>query len=49
MEVLTKTATPVPHIENADEVMLVGTGPPLEDAPRVPFKAMVGWIAPSSR
>jgi len=36
--------TPVPRIENADEVMFVGSGRPLEDAARVAFKAMVGWV-----
>jgi acetamidase/formamidase len=36
--------TPVPKIENADEVMFVGSGRPLEDAARVAFKAMVGWV-----
>ena len=36
--------TPVPRIENADEVMFVGWGRPLEDAARVAFKAMVGWV-----
>ena len=44
VELLTKTATPVPCIENADEVMFVGSGRPLEDAARVAFKAMVGWV-----
>ena len=44
VELLTKTATPVPRIENADEVMFVGSGRPLEDAARVAFKAMVGWV-----
>jgi acetamidase/formamidase len=34
----------VPRIENADEVMFVGSGRPLEDAARVAFKAMVGWV-----
>ncbi len=34
----------IPRIENADEVMFVGTGRPLEDAARVAFKAMVGWV-----
>jgi aspartyl-tRNA(Asn)/glutamyl-tRNA(Gln) amidotransferase subunit A len=38
-----KTATPVPRIENADEVMFVGYGRPLEDAARVAYKAMIGW------
>ena len=37
-------ATPVPRIENADEVMFVGAGRPLEDAARIAFKAMVGWV-----
>jgi amidase len=37
-------ATPVPRIENGDEVMSVGSGRPLEDAARVAFKAMVGWV-----
>jgi len=36
--------TPVSRIENGDEVMLVGSGRPLEDAARVAFKAMVGWV-----
>lgn len=37
-------ATPVPRIENADEIMFVGSGRPLEDAARMAFKAMVGWV-----
>jgi len=44
VELITKTSTPVPRIENADEVMFVGSGRPLEDAARVAFKAMVGWV-----
>ena len=40
--------TPVPRIENADEVMFVGSGRPLEDAARVAFKAMVGWVRTAS-
>lgn len=44
VEVLKKRATPVPRIENADEIMFVGSGRPLEDAARVAFKAMVGWV-----
>jgi len=39
---------PVPRIENADEVMFVGSGRPLEDAARVAFKAMVGWVREAS-
>jgi acetamidase/formamidase len=43
VELIKKTATPVPRIENADEVMFVGSGRPLEDAARVAYKAMIGW------
>ena len=44
VELVKHRATPVPRIENADEVMFVGSGRPLEDAARVAFKAMVGWV-----
>jgi acetamidase/formamidase len=44
VELIKRTATPVPRIENAREVMFVGTGRPLEDAARVAFKAMVAWV-----
>ena len=44
VELLKRQATPVPRIENADEVMFVGSGRPLEDAARVAFKAMVRWV-----
>ena len=44
VELIKKQATPIPRIENADEVMFVGSGRPLEDAARVAFKAMVGWV-----
>ncbi|MGH7618227.1 MAG: acetamidase/formamidase family protein [Gemmatimonadaceae bacterium] len=44
VELLKKHATPVPRIENADEIMFVGSGRPLEDAARVAFKAMVEWV-----
>lgn len=37
-------ATPVPRIENMDEIMFVGSGRPLEDAARVAFKSMVQWV-----
>ncbi|HEU4995406.1 MAG TPA: acetamidase/formamidase family protein [Gemmatimonadaceae bacterium] len=49
VELLKRTATPVPRIENADEVMFVGSGRPLEDAARVAFKAMVGWVREHTR
>ena len=38
----------IPRIENADEVMFVGTGRPLEDAARIAFKAMVEWVSETS-
>ncbi len=44
VELIKKKFAPVPRIENADEVMFVGSGRPLEDAARVAFKAMIGWI-----
>lgn len=44
VEILKKRPTPIPRIENADEIMFVGSGRPLEDAARVAFKAMVGWV-----
>ena len=44
VELQKKRATPIPRIENADEVMFVGSGRPLEDAARVAFKAMIGWV-----
>jgi acetamidase/formamidase len=44
VELLKKTATPVPRIENADEVMFVASSRPLDDAARIAFKAMVGWV-----
>jgi acetamidase/formamidase len=43
VELIKHKPTPVPRIENADEVMFVGSGRPLEDAARVAYKAMIGW------
>jgi len=48
VELIPKTATPVPRIENRSEVMFVGSGRPLEDAARVAFKAMLGWVREKS-
>jgi acetamidase/formamidase len=48
VELQKRVATPVPRIENADEIMFVGSGRPLEDAARVAFKAMVGWVRETS-
>lgn len=44
VELQKKVATPIPRIENMDEVMFVGSGRPLEDAARVAFKAMIQWV-----
>jgi uncharacterized repeat protein (TIGR04076 family) len=44
VDLIKKKSTPVPRIENGDEVMFVGSGRPLEDAARVAFKAMVGYV-----
>lgn len=44
VELIKKQSTPVPRIENADEVMFVASARPLEDAARIAFKAMVGWV-----
>lgn len=44
VELIKKKPTPVPRIENAGDVMFVGSGRPLEDAARVAFKAMVRWV-----
>ena len=44
IDLIKKKSTPVPRIENADEVMFVSSGRPLEDAARVAFKAMLGWV-----
>jgi acetamidase/formamidase len=41
--------TNVPRIENADEVMFVGAGRPLEDAARVAYKAMVSWVRDATK
>ncbi len=48
VELIKKKATPIPRIENADEIMFVGSGRPLEDAARVAFKAMIAWVREKS-
>ncbi|HEY2849420.1 MAG TPA: acetamidase/formamidase family protein [Gemmatimonadaceae bacterium] len=48
VELIKKRATPIPRLENADEIMFVGSGRPLEDAARVAFKAMIGWVREKS-
>jgi acetamidase/formamidase len=44
VELIKKKFTPVPRIENSNEVMFVGSGRPLEDTARMAFKAMVHWV-----
>jgi len=48
VELIRKSATPIPRIENADEIIFVGSGRPLEDAARVAFKAMIEWVRAKS-
>jgi acetamidase/formamidase len=48
VELIKRQATPVPRIENSNEIMFVGSGRPLEDAARVAFKAMVHWVRDKS-
>jgi acetamidase/formamidase len=48
VELIKQKPTPIPRIENADEIMFVGSGRPLEDAARVAFKAMIGWVRETS-
>ena len=48
IELVKKKYAPIPRIENADEIMFVGSGRPLEDAARVAFKAMIGWVREAS-
>ncbi|MCA1609904.1 MAG: hypothetical protein LC780_03295 [Acidobacteria bacterium] len=44
VDLLKGRETPWPRIENADWIMSVGAGRPLEDAARVAFKDMVAWV-----
>jgi acetamidase/formamidase len=48
VELIKGVSTPIPRIENEREVMFVGSGRPLEDAARVAFKAMIGWVRAAS-
>ncbi len=48
VDLIKAVKTPIPRIENPREVMFVGSGRPLEDAARVAFKAMIGWVRQSS-
>ncbi len=49
VELIKHVATPIPRIENATDVMFVGSGRPLEDAARVAFKSMIGWARAHSK
>ena len=44
VELVKQRETPWPRIENAEWMMSVGAGRPLEDAARVAFKDMVSWV-----
>ena len=48
VDLIKRRYTSVPRIENDADVMFVGSGRPLEDAARVAFKAMVGWVREQS-
>ncbi len=48
VDLLKKHATAWPRIENAEWMMSVGAGRPLEDAARVAFKDMVSWVREKS-
>ncbi len=44
VDLIKKRETPWPRIENALWMMSLGAGRPLEDAARIAFKDMVGWV-----
>lgn len=44
VDLIKRRDTPWPRIENAEWMMSVGAGRPLEDAARVAFKDMVQWV-----
>jgi acetamidase/formamidase len=44
VELIKRRDTPWPRIENAEWLMSVGAGRPLEDAARIAFKDMVQWV-----
>ena len=48
VDLIKGVSTPIPRIENEREVMFVGSGRPLEDAARVAYKAMIGWVRNAS-
>jgi acetamidase/formamidase len=44
VDLIKKRETPWPRIENAEWMMSLGAGRPLEDAARIAFKDMVRWV-----
>jgi acetamidase/formamidase len=44
VELIKRRETPWPRIENAEWLMSVGAGRPLEDAARIAYKDMVQWV-----
>jgi acetamidase/formamidase len=44
VDLVKKRETPWPRIENAEWMMSLGAGRPLEDAARIAFKDMVRWV-----
>ena len=44
VDLIKRRETPWPRIENAEWLMSVGAGRPLEDAARVAFKDMIQWV-----
>ena len=44
VDLIKRRETPWPRIENAEWLMSVGAGRPLEDAARIAFKDMVQWV-----
>ena len=44
VDLIKRRETPWPRIENAEWLMSVGAGRPLEDAARIAFKDMIQWI-----
>jgi acetamidase/formamidase len=44
VDLIKRRETPWPRIENAEWLMSVGSGRPLEDAARIAFKDMVEWV-----
>ena len=45
VDVIKKQAIAWPRVENDDDLMVVGSAKPLEDALRVAFKDLVDWVA----